>query len=151
MEAHLNDNDIYSNVPSDTLTQELPGSSTELKDLREAAETVRRILEERKAEDIEIVDVTGKTSLVDLFVIASATSGLHIKSLMEAVEEELEKEHSLVPDRIEGMDSRNWILLDYNDFVVHLMLPEQREFYDLEHLWSGFKAQRQRLGDTRFG
>lgn len=145
----MNDNDIHSNLPSEPLTQEFPESNAELKNIREAAETARRVLEERKAEDIEIVDVTGKTSLVDLFVIASATSGLHIKSLMDAVEEELEKEHSLVPDRIEGMDSRNWILLDYNDFVVHLMLPEQREFYDLEHLWSGFQAQRQRLGDTR--
>ncbi|MGI6617204.1 MAG: ribosome silencing factor [Saccharofermentanales bacterium] len=146
----MNDNDSHSNKPFEPLMQELPESSAVLKDIRKAAETARRILEERKAEDIEIVDVTGKTSLVDLFVIASATSGLHIKSLSDAVEEGLEKEHSLVPDRIEGMDSKNWILLDYNDFVVHLMLPEQREFYDLEHLWSGFKTQRQRLGEIRF-
>lgn len=150
MEAHLNDIDIQSDLLTELLPQDLPEASEALKNIREAADTARRILEEKKAEDIEIVDVTGKTSLVDLFVIASATSGLHIKSLMEAVEDELEKEHSLVPNRIEGTDSKNWILLDYNDFVVHLMLPEQREFYDLEHLWRGFQAQRQRLSDTGF-
>ncbi len=92
-------------------------------------------LEEKKAVDVEVLKVTTKTTLADIFVVATGTSNTHIKTLADFVEEKLKEIHNITPHHIEGLDARNWVLLDYGDLVVHLMLEEDRMFYNLESLW----------------
>ncbi|MBP6136935.1 MAG: ribosome silencing factor [Clostridiaceae bacterium] len=92
-------------------------------------------LEEKKAVDVEVLKVTTKTTLADVFVVATGTSNTHIKTLADSVEEKLKEIHNLTPHHIEGLEARSWVLLDYGDLVVHLMLEEDRMFYNLESLW----------------
>ncbi|NLG30542.1 MAG: ribosome silencing factor [Clostridiaceae bacterium] len=98
-------------------------------------QAVVAVLEEKKGNDIETLNVTEKTTLADQFVLASGTSNVHIKTLAESVEEKMKDAFGIHPDRVEGMDSRSWILLDYGDIVVHIMMPEDRLHYQLESLW----------------
>lgn len=92
-------------------------------------------IDDKKGLDLEVMKVTEKTTLADVFILASGSSGIHVKTLADAVEEKLEEEFDVRPGHIEGMEHRNWILLDYGDLVVHLMLPEDRTHYKLESLW----------------
>ena len=98
-------------------------------------EAIVAVLEEKKGNDIETLNVRGKTTLTDHFVLVSGSSNTHIKTLAESVEERMKEAFKLQPDRVEGMDSRSWILLDYGDVVVHIMMPEDRLHYHLESLW----------------
>ena len=90
---------------------------------------------EKKCEDIKILDLRGLTSVTDFFVIATADSERKAKAAAEHVIDEL-KEDGERPMHVEGMDSMHWILLDYIDVVVHIFMPDERRFYDLESLWS---------------
>lgn len=94
------------------------------------------VLEDKKGLDIEVLRVSEKTTLADVFILASGTSAIHVRTLAESVEEKLEELFGVEPGHIEGLEKRNWVLLDYGDVIVHLMLPEDRLFYQLENLWS---------------
>ena len=111
------------------------GEQAKLESIEEMIQAVVAVLEEKKGNDIESVIGTGKTTLADQFVLASGTSNVHIKTLAESVEEKMKDAFGIHPDRVEGMDSRAWILLDYGDIVVHIMMPEDRLHYQLESLW----------------
>ena len=100
------------------------------------AETIGEILDQKKAVDIEVMPVAGKTVLAEYFVIASGTSTTHVKSLAEEVEYELKKNHGLMTDHIEGAATSRWILLDYKDVIVHVFHPQERDEYSLEKLWN---------------
>jgi ribosome-associated protein len=102
--------------------------------LEELTKLVVDALEDVKAVDIKLIDVRGRTAITDLMVIASGTSDRHIKSLADNVVIKA-KEAGLQPLGVEGQDSRDWVLVDLNDIVVHVMLPEVRDFYNLEKLW----------------
>lgn len=102
--------------------------------LEELTQLVIDALEDMKAVDIRIIDVRGKTAITDIMVIASGTSDRHIKSLADNVVIKA-KEAGIQPLGVEGQDSRDWVLVDLNDIVVHVMLPEVRDFYNLEKLW----------------
>jgi ribosome-associated protein len=90
---------------------------------------------EKKCEDIKILDLRGLTSVTDFFVIVTADSERKSKAAAEHIIDEL-KEDDERPLHVEGMDSMHWILLDYVDVVVHIFMPDERRFYDLESLWS---------------
>ncbi len=92
-------------------------------------------LEDRKAVDIHVVDVRKKSNITDVMVIASGTSSRHVKSLADNVVDKV-KEHKVRPLGIEGEQAGEWVLVDVGDVVVHVMLPQVREFYGLERLWS---------------
>lgn len=92
-------------------------------------------LEDRKAQDIQIIDVRKKSSVTDIMVIASGTSTRHVKSLADSVIEKV-KAGGLRPLGVEGEQVGEWVLVDIGDVVVHVMLPSVREFYGLERLWS---------------
>ena len=102
--------------------------------LEELTELVIDALEDVKAVDIKIIDVRGRTSITDVMVIASGNSDRHIKSLADNVIVKA-KAAGVQPLGVEGQDSRDWVLVDLNDIVVHVMLPEVRGFYNLEKLW----------------
>lgn len=91
-------------------------------------------LDELKAINPVILDVTGLTDVMDYMIIASGTSNRHVKSLANNVSMEAKKQ-GVRPIGVEGEGSGEWVLVDFGDLVVHVMLPAARDFYDLERLW----------------
>jgi ribosome-associated protein len=92
-------------------------------------------LEDVKAKDIVKLDVRNMTTVTDYMVVASGTSNRHVKALIDNVAEKA-KDAGCRPIGIEGEEGGEWILLDLQDALVHVMLPKVREFYNLEKLWS---------------
>lgn len=97
-------------------------------------DTVVKALEDKKAKNIRAIDIHELTTIAGYFIIASGTSVTHIKSLADNVEEKLIEE-GIRPLHIEGYNNARWILMDYNDVVVHIFHEEDREYYGLERLW----------------
>ena len=92
-------------------------------------------LEDLKAQDVTRLDVTGLSDVMDQLIIASGTSNRHVKSLAAHVVDQAKKAgHSAIG--IEGMETAEWVLVDFGDTVIHVMLPQVRAVYDLESLWS---------------
>ena len=87
-----------------------------------------------KAEDIVVLDVRGISSFTDFFVIASGRSTRHVQAVAESIENELRSKR-IKTSNAEGLQDGTWVLLDFDDVVVHIFYHEQREFYDLEGLW----------------
>ncbi|MDD4556307.1 MAG: ribosome silencing factor [Alphaproteobacteria bacterium] len=96
-------------------------------------EIVKKTLDDNKAEDIEVIDLRGKTSITNFMVIASGTSQRHVSSLADYVYEALKK--SGFKSEVEGKANADWVLLDAFDVIVHIFKPEVREFYNLEKMW----------------
>jgi ribosome-associated protein len=92
-------------------------------------------LADLKAVDVRVIDVRGLTSITDRMVIASGTSTRHIKALADNVVLET-KRHGFPALGVEGENGAEWVLVDLADVVVHIMMPETRDFYALEKLWS---------------
>jgi ribosome-associated protein len=92
-------------------------------------------LNDIKAQDIVKLDVRDMTTVTDFMIVASGTSNRHVKALVDNVSDKA-KEAGHRPVGIEGEDGGEWVLLDLQDAVVHVMLPKVREFYNLEKLWS---------------
>lgn len=92
-------------------------------------------LEDVKARNVIALDVRKHTGMTDFMVIATGTSDRHVKALASNVQDELRKQ-DVRPIGLEGEDTREWVLVDFGDVVLHVMLPEARAFYDLERLWS---------------
>ena len=92
-------------------------------------------LDDVKAKDIVRIDVRDLTTVTDFMVVASGTSNRHVKALVDNVAEKA-KEAGCRPIGIEGEEGGEWVLLDLQDALVHVMLPKVREFYNLEKLWS---------------
>ena len=91
-------------------------------------------LEDFKATDIQVIDVAGKNPLTERMVIASGSSTRHVKSMAENLVAKAKAEGNL-PLGVEGASEGEWVLVDLNDVIVHLMLPQTRAFYNLEKLW----------------
>ena len=99
------------------------------------SELVIDALEEVKAQDIIKLDVRKMTTVTDYMIVASGTSNRHVRALADAVSEK-SREAGHRPVGIEGTEGSEWVLLDLQDTLVHVMLPRVREFYNLEKLWS---------------
>ena len=97
-------------------------------------ELVVTALEDFKAVDIRIIDVSDRNPLTELFVIASGTSSRHVKSMADNLIMQA-KAAGCQPLGVEGHRHGEWVLVDLNDVIVHLMLPQTRAFYNLEKLW----------------
>ena len=101
---------------------------------KELAKKIFDALEDKKGEDIKIINISEVTVLADYFIIASGTNRNQVQAMADNVEEVLAKEGA-EPKQIEGYHSGNWILLDYQDVIVHIFDQENRLFYDLERIW----------------
>jgi ribosome-associated protein len=97
-------------------------------------------LEDLKGINIVSLDVRELTDVMDYLVLASGSSNRHVKSLAENVIDQ-GKQQGVRPLGVEGMNGAEWVLVDFGDVVVHVMLPATRDFYDLERLWSAPPVQ----------
>ncbi len=103
-------------------------------DVRQKAEVCARVLYDSRAEDIVLLDLRGISQVTDMFVIASGDNKRMLKAAANRVLVELE-EHGEIPLGHEGIAAGEWVLLDFNDVIVHIFQERMREFYDLEFLW----------------
>jgi len=93
-----------------------------------------RAAEEKKAEDIRTINISSSSSFTDYFILATGLNKIHSRAVADYVEEILARD-GIFPFSKEGYQDGEWILLDYLDFVVHIFIPEAREYYQLERLW----------------
>lgn len=103
---------------------------------QEKAAEIVRILDNKKALNIQAIRVGEVTVLADCFIIASTTNPTHVKALADEVEFQLKERFNVVPDHMEGYQAADWIVMDYGDVVVHIFHEKAREYYSLEKLWS---------------
>ena len=108
-------------------------------DILKIARTITEVLEEKKGEEIVLLDLQGIASFADYFVICSGTSDRMIQSLMDSVVEKIREKYRLRPT-LEGEPPDGWLLADYGDIILHLFSLDQRDFYNLEELWSEGKV-----------
>lgn len=99
---------------------------------------IAQILYDKKAQDIDILDISELTSLGDYFIICSCNSSTQVKACADEVEEKM-TEDGINPSHKEGYHGGNWVLMDYGDIIVHIMQRETRDFYSLERLWDDAK------------
>ena len=113
-------------------------------DSRTLARLCRDFADNKKAENILILDVRKLSSVTDYFVIASGTSEPHLRAIVEEIKDELRENHGLRPVRTDGTIHGAWVVLDYFDVIVHVMRQDARDRYDLESLWGD--AKRVKVG-----
>lgn len=103
-------------------------------DTRELVLRMAKILDEKGALDIQILEVGHMTSITDYFLIASGRNAISVRSLAEDLEDKLAAE-GVTPRRCEGLRESRWIVLDYTSVIVHIFHPEERAYYSIERLW----------------
>lgn len=101
---------------------------------REMAKIVYAAMEDKKGEDIRVIDISQVSVLADYFIICNGNSDSQVRALVDNVEEELEKAGFVAKQR-EGYGSGSWVLLDFGDVIVHVFDKENRLFYNLERIW----------------
>src|SRR5579884_65274 len=104
-------------------------------DSKKLALLCRDFADNRKAENIVVLDVRELSSVTDYFVVASGTSEPHLRAITEEITEKLRDDYSLRPRAVDGTLQTAWVVLDYFDVIVHVMRADVRERYDLEGLW----------------
>lgn len=101
---------------------------------KELALKIARLLEDKKALDVAVIDISPKASFADYFVMASAGSDRQMEALVDNIEDVLEPA-GIFPKSVEGKKSSGWILMDYGDVIVNAMTAEMREKYNIERIW----------------
>ena len=101
---------------------------------REMAKMALAGLEDKKADDIKVIDISEVSVMADYFIIASGSNRNQVQAMADNVEEKLH-EIGVHPKQIEGYQTANWILMDFNDIIVHIFNEEDRLFYNLEKIW----------------
>lgn len=94
---------------------------------------------EKKAVNLTAIDLRDIASFTEFFIITSGTNQRQVQAIADEIEEQLKKQLSERPIRIEGYNTAEWVLMDYGDFVIHVFEQKAREFYDLERLWRDAK------------
>ena len=121
-------------------------------DSRKLALICRDLADNKKAEDIVILDVHELSSVTDYFVIASGTSEPHLRAIVDEITDKLREEHGVRPNAIDGTFHAAWVVLDFFDVIVHIMRSDVRDRYDLETLWGDaprVKARKRRVAETK--
>src|SRR5213080_4006373 len=104
-------------------------------DSRKLALLCRKLAENKKAEEIAILDLRELSTVTDYFVIASGTSEPHLRAIVDEITDKLRDDYHLRPKAIDGTFQTAWVVLDYFDVIIHIMRRDVRERYDLETLW----------------
>ena len=111
-------------------------ASSELEEVHRWCALAAQAAADKKATDPVILDVGRVLAITDSFVITSAPNERHVRTIVDEVEMRIKLEGGPAPGRVEGLREGQWVLMDYGDFVVHVMVDEARAFYDLERLWA---------------
>ena len=109
-----------------------------MEESRKMAKIAYDALDEKKAEDIKVIDITGVTVMADNFIIANGNSDSQVRALVDNVQEKLYKA-GYEMKQLEGYRQGSWILMDFNDVIIHIFDKENRLFYDLERIWKDGK------------
>lgn len=109
-------------------------------DAASVAKAAAAAADDKKAEDLLVLDLTELSDVCDYFVIATGTNFRQVDAIIDEVEEQVAQACGEHPFSIEGRDERSWILMDYGTVIVHVFTPEAREYYRLERLWSDAPA-----------
>ena len=109
-----------------------------LKSIPEYCKIAVKALEDKKAEDVKVIDIREISPIADFFIIADGMNQNQIQAMRDAVDEALYKA-DLKVRQVEGNQSSTWILMDYNDIIIHIFSKEDRLFYDLERIWKDGK------------
>ena len=104
-------------------------------DSRKLALLCRELADNKKAEEIVILDLRKISSITDYFVICTGNSEPHLRAIVDEIQEHLEEEHQMNPRGTDGSINTSWVVLDYFDVIVHVMRADVRELYNLEDLW----------------
>ena len=105
-------------------------------DSRKLALLCREVAENKKAEDLVILDVRKLTSVADYFLVATGTSTPHLRAIVDEIDDRLRADYDVRPQARDGVVGSSWVVLDYGSVLVHVMRSEDRRRYDLEGLWS---------------
>lgn len=97
------------------------------------------VIEEKKGENIVLLDIQGLASFADYFVICSGSSNRMLQALADAAVEKVHQQYHLAV-RVEGVPQEGWVLVDFGDVILHLFSPERRDYYRLEELWAQGKV-----------
>ena len=108
----------------------------------------RELADNRKAEDLVILDVRKISSITDYFVMASGGSEPHLRAISEEITEKLRADYDLRPRAVDGSLAGGWLVMDFFDVIVHVMRPDVRTHYDLEGLWGDAPRVRVRKAKT---
>jgi ribosome-associated protein len=108
---------------------------TQFSNLDAEVQLAVRCAADKKATDIIVLDLRQIASFAEYFIIATGSNQRQVQAIADEIEEQLKKQVSTRPVRIEGYNTAEWVLMDYGDFIVHIFNKEAREFYDLERLW----------------
>ncbi|MEQ2009181.1 MAG: ribosome silencing factor [Limisphaerales bacterium] len=100
----------------------------------------RELADNKKAEEIVVLDVRKLSSVTDYFVICSGTSEPHLRAIVDEIEDQLRKDYGIKPHASDGATGGGWVVMDFFDVIVHVMHPDVRKKYDLEGLWSDAPA-----------
>ena len=111
---------------------------------RELALLCRELADNKKAENIVVMDMREISSITDYFVIVSGSSDPHLRAISEEITTHLSKDHGLRPRGVDGSLQTAWMVLDFFDVIVHIMRQDVREHYDLETLWGDAPRVRAR-------
>jgi ribosome-associated protein len=122
------------NLQQDRSTQIVQNNNSEQM-TRQLVETIAQAADDRKAGDLVILKVTEVSYLSDYFVIATGFSRAQVRAISDAIEDKVAALYGRNPLRTEGRMEGNWVLHDYGDVIVHIFLPQEREFYNLEAFW----------------
>ena len=94
-----------------------------------------RVADDRKAADMRVMNVADVSYLADYFIVMTGFSRTQIRAIARSVEDKVEEVFERQPERVEGLREGGWILLDYGDVILHIFLPQEREFYNIEAFW----------------
>ncbi len=118
----------------DRTIEEAPNRRTDIK-TEDLIKRTAQIAEDKKGDALVVVDVRGRSAVTDFYMLVTAGSPPHLKALFNDIQQLLKK-HDVYCYRRTGTPEDGWMVLDYVDLIIHLMLPEKREYYALEELWA---------------
>jgi len=130
-----------SNLASRTTTnQSVEAESLNFEDpTLQLVQQIVTAADERKGGDIAILEVTEVSTLADYFVLVTGFSRVQVRAIARAIEDQVKETLQRPPRRLEGLQESTWILMDFEDVVVHIQMPQEREFYNLEAFWGHAK------------
>lgn len=123
----------------ETTKIEITESRTPFSELDETMKLALKCASDKKAINISALDLREIASFTEFFAITGGTNQRQVQAISDEINEQLKKQLSTKPVRVEGYNTAEWILMDYGDFIIHIFEQKAREFYDLERLWRDAK------------